>query len=560
MSDSLVPSGLPAVDARWGGLSPDGAYLLVGRADGGRSALALQFARGAVDAEARCLLISPRAPDDLVQLASAVGLDLGDAHRTGRLRLLRIPTAEAFAQRGSDGLDTVYQEFVTLVRTDRPDRVVIEDFTPLVQFDAFDRFEAAFSRLVSDIGSLKAALVVGLGEPANATSLQLVEVIRRHVNGSIELDGESRRIRMARHEGASLDPDLPSSDLPSSDLPGADAGASSASLPDAPAPEEPSDPPLPPAVPAGSDPSVAFSDPSVATPDRLDSADLYGAPATGGFEPPGLDRPPSPVPAEPEPASPVPVEFEPPTASAPPSHELAEELVASPETPPPSPAPTPLSFVSEGEAPANGPAAGAPPPPSGSGYPVGGVTAAPPADPSLQGPAEDRFNLDASGYLGHGYLVDSGAIPPPPRPGETPPAFTSLGAASPPDPIATFRAALDRSFAVRVSGTPFLVVAVRMEASAPESVYFPTVADGLRAALRSQDRVLIDEDRRRAVVLLPASQGDAAQTLFAGLQEHLHRALGESAPGVLRAVGAVSVPDGQPFTSSRDLMAYAYED
>ena len=198
--------------------------------------------------------------------------------------------------------------------------------------------------------------------------------------------------------------------------------------------------------------------------------------------------------------------------------------------------------------------------PAESDYPVDGVTAAPAADPDLHGDAEDRFGADPDAVITHGYLVDSGAIPPPPRPQEAPPAFTSLGTTETPSPMEAFRSALDHSFAVRVTGTPFLVVAVRMEAAAPESVYFPTVTEGLRSALRPQDRILVDDDRRRAVVLLPASQADAAQALFGGLQTHLQRALGDEATGVLRAVGAVSVPDGQPFSSSRDLMAYAYED
>lgn len=243
---------------------------------------------------------------------------------------------------------------------------------------------------------------------------------------------------------------------------------------------------------------------------------------------------------------------------------VPESPVASPPAPEPTvsePSPAPTQTPPDPE-PASEPLASEPreATPQGSDYPVAGVTAAPPADPSLQGPAEDRFGVDPAGVLTHGYIVDSGAIPPPDRPTDPPPAFGSLGEAAATDPAEAFRTALDNSFAVRMTGTPFLVVAVRMEASAPESVYFPTVAEGLRSALRPQDRILVDENRRRAVVLLPASQADAAQDLFSGLQSHLRRALGDDAAGVLRAVGAVSVPDGQPFTSSRDLMAYAYED
>jgi len=512
MSDSLVPSGLKAVDARWGGLAANGAYLLVGRAGGGRSALALQFVRGAVDSDARCLLISPRPPEELVKLASTVGLNLGDAHKTGRLRLLRIPSADALAQRGSDGLDKAYQDFVTLVRTDRPDRVVIEDFTPLVQFDSFDRFETAFSTLATGIGELGAALVVGLGEPANSTSRQLLDVVKRHVNASIELDAESRQIRLTQQEATPLDVEPEAYTASPEAAPVTSSSTESAAVP------LPSNPPEPDASPAA---------PPVEKPVAVA---LPPAPEPVATEP-------SPEPVDQEPATDVPVADDASADSA-----TAEADVAEQETH--------LSLAPEPDAPA----------PDESGYPVAGVTAAPPAEPSLQGEPEDQFGVDPASILTHGYLVDSGAIAPPQRPTEPPPAFESLGASKETDPTVAFRTALDSSFAVRVTGTPFLVVAVRMEATAPESVYFPTVAEGLRGALRPQDRILVDEDRRRAVVLLPASQADAAQDLFSGLQTHLRRSLDDAAGGVLRAVGAVSVPDGQPFTSSRDLMAYAYED
>ena len=537
MPDSLVPSGLQAIDARWGGLSTHGAYLLVGRADGGRSALSLQIVRGAVDADARCLLISPRAPETLVELGARVGLDLGDAHRTGRLRLLRIPDAAVLAERGSDGLDKAYQDFVSLVRTDRPDRVVIEDFTPLVQFDSFDRFETAFTALADGIRELGATLVVGLGEPANATSRQLLDVVSRHVDASIELDTASRQIRLTRHEAAPLDDEPAYSAAPPQPEPApSETSAPQPEASTAPADAQPA--PLPSGAPVGHAPSVARPQPSEQPAPQPEAAAPSARDAHASV--------PAPPPAG---ASPMPA------ASPPPELEV--------ETPDRHSPPTPAPVASE--------APSAPPdlvpsaleafqPEDDDAYPVEGVTAAPPADPALHGDAEDRFGTAPDTVLVHGYLVDSGPIPPPPKPQSAPPAFASLGSTESMSAADAFRAALDHSFAVRVTGTPFLVVAIRMEASAPESVYFPTVTEGLRDALRPQDKLLVDEDRRRAVVLLPASQADAAQALFGRLQTHLQRALDDEAAGVLQAVGAVSVPDGQPFSSSRDLMAYAYED
>ena len=202
----------------------------------------------------------------------------------------------------------------------------------------------------------------------------------------------------------------------------------------------------------------------------------------------------------------------------------------------------------------------------------------PDPDPSLLESVGDLFGLDpATSMFEQGYLVDSGAggllgfIPAagpgpaafsPPSISSSAPTFASLGAPAPPrpaDPAAEVRHALDAAFAARAQGTPFLVVAARMEPDVPESAHFFAVADGLRSALGPADRLLVDLPRRRAVVVLPGVGADGAGALFAGLQAHLRRALGPEAEAVLRAVAAVSIPEGQPFTSSADLLQYAYE-
>lgn len=199
----------------------------------------------------------------------------------------------------------------------------------------------------------------------------------------------------------------------------------------------------------------------------------------------------------------------------------------------------------------------------------------PDPDPSLLAPPGDLFGRDpATSMFEQGYLVDSGASgvvgfvpshasqnPAPASTQEMAPAFAPLGGTSavPADPNVEVRRALDTAFAAREHGAPFLVVAVRMEPAAPESAHFFAIADGLRRGLRPNDRLLADLPRRRAVVVLPGVGAEGSGELFASLQAHLRSTLGHEAEAVLRAVGAVSVPDGQPFTNTTDLLAYAYE-
>ncbi len=448
---SLSPSGLPTVDARWGGLAAGKSYLLIGRASAGRTALALASAKATVDGGGRALLISPRSPDDLAAAGTPSGVDLRALHATGRLRLLRIPAPADLAARGSDGLDAAYRDLVTLVQQEMPTRVVIEDVTPLVQFDSFERLEAALSGLIQTLQSAGITLLMGLGEPANAASEHLVSVVQGLADGTLTLatDGETRRLDLTRHGETPAEPDAPE------------------------APAEPD-------APAGERRSDEVSD-SVA-------------------------------------------------------QRREEDLQ-----------------------------------PYDDGIPRTRIIPPPPADSALMQPPTDTFAQDpAASMFEQGYLVDSGAgsvlgtiTPEPPGAMSSAPPFAPLSApaaeAQAEDTAAAVRAALDAAFAARAGGTPFLVVAVRMEAAAPEGAHFFAVADGLRRGLRPEDRLLVDLPRRRAVIVLPGVGAEGASALFASLQAHLRSTLGADAEAVLRAVGAVSVPNGEPFTSTPDLMAYAFE-
>ncbi|WP_420456588.1 ATPase domain-containing protein [Rubrivirga sp.] len=473
---SPSPSGLAAVDRQWGGLASGRAYLLVGRAGAGRSALALQTVRAAVEARTRCLVISPRPPDELVEVGHDVGLDLAAAHTGGYLRLLRIPQAAELAARGSEGLAKSYRDLAALVASDGPGRVVIEDFTPLVQFDTFERFHDAFGGLVRALRAQGTTLVIGLGDPANDASRRLLRVVEGLVDGTIRL-------------GAGGDLVLGTPD---------EAG-----------------------YPSG------------------DGSPVEAAPL------PGL-APPAPAP---------------PSAAPPASPRPPETSIPSPE-PPSDGLPTTST-------PPSAPARDTPPEPTRSqgvaGPPATEVIAPPPPDPALLAPPADALEHDpADALVSQGYLADSrgdGAADPTPAtvPVAAPlPAFTPL-AATAPDPNAAFRAALDAAFADRASGTPFVAVALRMDPSAPEAAQFDAVAAGLGAALRPADRLLVDAARKRAAVVLPSSGPDAAQALFAGLQAHLRADLGPDADRVLQSVAAVTVPDGQPFQTSAELLRHTVE-
>lgn len=463
------PSGVPAVDRQWGGLAAGHTYLLVG-ADSARTALAFQTVKAAVDAGTASLVISPRAPEALVETARGVGLDLGRAHKAGQLRLLRIPPADTLAARGADGLAKSYRDLAGLVERNRPGRVVIEDFTPLVQFEDVERLRAVLSDLAGGLLDLEATLVIGLPEPDDDLGRQRLEVVRSLADGTVRFDEHGAVVLDTLPEGGGSEEDVTFQEIEAAPLPSSDGA------------------------------SVETGGP------RLPGLPLPDGAGTGEGWPPPTDIVPPP---SPDPSLLTPVTTD--AFGGDPADALMEQGF--------------LADSSTGTFPPSAPSSAEPPAP----FSLPPQPWEPPADP-------------------------------PPAPVALP-AFAPLGTAglgSPP-PAATFRDHLEAAFLGRSSDDPFLVVAVRMEPSQPEAAHFNAVGEGLRASIRPTDHVLIDEDRKRAMVLMPGAGADAGQSLFTSLQAHLRTALGPEADPVLGAVAAVTVPDGQPFASAQDLMAYAFE-
>lgn len=588
-----TPSGIAALDAQWGGLRPGSAALLVGRAGAGRTTLALRAVQAAVDAGQTCLFLSPRAPEALQTSAREAGLDLAALHKTGKMRVLRIPSAKDLAAKGNAGLDAAYRDLGGLASTTGARRIVIEDFTPLVQYGTFEAFSDAFDGLRSAFSEAGASFLLGLGEPANAASQQLLDVVQARVDATVRISPGSPEPTVTVDSPAPLAPEAaPEPVAPATPEPTPTPEAYQPPSEPAPDPfEEAPRAPIPPdpfadvpAMPSAPQVPIDVVHPPEevfpSTPSNDGASLPHEAPLGAAF--PVDTEAPAPEPLAPDPfAEPDPTAPEAAPPEAAPALPISETF-----------APEPLSPEASGDTAPPEPfdpfGVDSPAPPSG--ILRADIEPAPSPDPELLAPKADMFARDPGhSFFEGGYLVDSrGAktipvtpaipddaaepaapsaplapeAPEPPAPIEPVPSFAPLGApAAPPDDngAAATRAALESAFAARASGAPFLVVAARMEPSQPEAAHFATVIEGLRAALPPGAALYADPSRLRSLLVVPGANAGSASQVFSTLQQHLTTRLGVRAEPTLQAVAAITVPDGQPFGSAQELWAYAVE-
>jgi len=128
----------------------------------------------------------------------------------------------------------------------------------------------------------------------------------------------------------------------------------------------------------------------------------------------------------------------------------------------------------------------------------------------------------------------------------------------------SFSVHLQRQFIERDENeTPFLLLALRMDnrnVSAARAFYFEFIMDLVGESLRPQDALLAGTDHERLVVLLGESRPEEAQNFFARLKNRLREDAPEQADHLLHAVSAIVVPDGRPFQSADEFLAYALDE
>lgn len=205
---AMVPSGVDPIDQEWGGLYRGGAYLVFGRAATGRGTLTLRYAQTGVQAGERCLFIASDRPKDLVIQAASIGFDLKQAQQDGHIRLMRIPPMLNPQGMGDDSVAKALWDLVTIIRKEKPDRLVINDFIPFVMFRSFDRFRMEFIRMLEQIDNLDTTVMCALPEPANQQSRRVIEFMAGQMTGSIHIEAADeeptsteRRLTLIPHIG-----------------------------------------------------------------------------------------------------------------------------------------------------------------------------------------------------------------------------------------------------------------------------------------------------------------------------------------------------------------------
>lgn len=528
-------SGVELIDRAWGGLYRGGSYLLYGRAASGRDLVTLRFAQTGAEHGEPCLFVSPARPKDLMIQAASIGFNLRHHYEDGTVKLMRIPPSLAGEGDEDDAILRSMRDLVALVRQHKPARLVFNDFMPFVLFRSDARFRAAFSEMLEHMDVLDMTTMLVMSEPANAQSKKVIDFIGEQMTGTIHLempenDAESskRRVTLSPRLGHARKRIVELWDV--NDL---------LDEPEAAYPVRP-EPALLPAPEVETEPALVEAEAASSLPEP---------PATRGIRLGRLlaDMPEGGADAAPAPAAP---------AHA--AHPLDETLAPFVVPVDPTPLPAFDAFGADDEparwfdgrmehetatptAPVVTPVImpeALPPFPTPTHAPA----------PVFPAPAAPAMAGAATGVAATGGAAMTGS--------------TASGLLDPRLDRDGFGARLQQHFDLHAqNGTPFLLVAMRLDRSAAalSAFTFDFVADVVGDALRPADDLLVDPASERLVVLLPGSDGDAANTFFTRLKQRLREDAPEQAEELLRAISAIAVANGRMFGSAEEFLAYALD-
>lgn len=146
--------GIAVLDERLGGPLEGGVHALVGGPGTGKTVAALQFLDESARNGGRVAFVTQARPEDVIERAASIGIDLDEGIREGRWLLLGYQSGFKERYRRTIEPDEAFEELEQLLGEEgAPDRLAIDGCGPLVESKESESGAELLMELVSRLGS-----------------------------------------------------------------------------------------------------------------------------------------------------------------------------------------------------------------------------------------------------------------------------------------------------------------------------------------------------------------------------------------------------------------------
>lgn len=188
-SVKLIPSGFSIIDDNWGGIYKGGSYFVVGPKKSGRSLLALQYSREALNNDEMVLYFTNMRARDLMIQASSINFDIQSHMTEDHIVVVRIASPDDLYNlyNVDDYLIEYMNDIISVVNQYNPSRIVFDELTPYVGFRNLDLLRDSFRHTVEVIEDQDITSLYIVGEPATARAKSIVDILVQQVTGVVNL-------------------------------------------------------------------------------------------------------------------------------------------------------------------------------------------------------------------------------------------------------------------------------------------------------------------------------------------------------------------------------------
>lgn len=145
------------------------------------------FLQTGVVLEEKALFLSPGRPQDWMIQAASVNFDLDEAQKENRVRLVWIPASSPQNNVSDAMASRAIEDLVGLIEKEKPQRVLINDFMPFLQFRSFDRFREMFGWMMGQLADVHSTVLLMMPDVINAQSRHIMEFMRNQMSGSMHV-------------------------------------------------------------------------------------------------------------------------------------------------------------------------------------------------------------------------------------------------------------------------------------------------------------------------------------------------------------------------------------
>ncbi len=145
------------------------------------------FLQTGVVLEEKTLFLSPGRPQDWMIQAASVSFDLDQAQKQGRVKMVWIPASAPGPNMSDAAASKAIEDLVHLIMAERPQRVLINDFVPFLQFRSFDRFRQVFGWMMGQLATVQTTVLLMMPDIINAQSQHIMAFMRNQMSGSMHV-------------------------------------------------------------------------------------------------------------------------------------------------------------------------------------------------------------------------------------------------------------------------------------------------------------------------------------------------------------------------------------